>query len=376
MSADRADPPFAPADVTATWLTGALRGSGALPLGRVASVAAEPLGAGKGMAGHLARLRVAYDGEVPGAPRTLVAKCSPADPQARALQNGIGIHEREVRFYELLAGRSPLRTPSCHASAFDPAGGRSLLLLEDLSDAVNGSWLAGCSLAEAELVVDALAGHHAVFWMDERLAGYRWLDLKGALSVEAAPDAYRGAWEAFLRRSGASVAPEVLQTGDLLARHLAWLYPLLHAQPPFTLVHNDASADNLFFVPGPSVVVADWQLATRGRGAVDVATFLGGSLDPEVRRAHEERLLRAYHARLVEGGVTGYPWERCRDDYRLAALAVVWRLIGVVGMGIVPPALEAGFRDVLIPRACRAACQLAAPDLLAREAFDPGRKSP
>ena len=31
-------------------------------------------------------------------------------------------------------------------------------------------------------------------------------------------------------------------------------------------------------------------------------------------------LLRGYHARLLEHGVTGYPWEACWQDYRLGVI--------------------------------------------------------
>lgn len=58
---------------------------------------------------------------------------------------------------------------------------------------------------------------------------------------------------------------------------------------------------------------------TRRQGANDLAFFLGTNLEPEVRRRHEEALLRRYHAGLRQGGVNTalYSWERCWEDYRV-----------------------------------------------------------
>ncbi len=372
--------PFDPEGVSAGWLTDTLRSRGVLPRGRVASLTAEPLDVGKGMAGQLARLRLGYEDAGPEAPRSLVAKFSAQDPQARAMQHALGIYEREVGFYEELAPSSPLRTPRCYGSALVVESGQALLLLEDMTGAagtVNGSWVAGCSVSEAELAVRAIAPLHAAWWMHPRLAEYGWLDLRGPLTVEEAPEAFRGAWKAFLERFGTRVTEEVRQAGDRVAEHLGWIYPRLYRDPPYTLAHNDYSADNLFFGhagPGPSVVVADWQLVTRGRGILDVAYFLGGSLDSDLRREHERRLLGNYHALLVDGGVRDYPFERCWDDYRLATVAAAWRVIGVVGLGVVPPGQESGFLDVLVPRYCSAIHELVTSELLERERPAPGRE--
>ena len=365
--------PFDPEGVSAEWLTATLRARGVLPRGRVASRTTEPLGVGKGMAGQLARLRLDYEDAGPEAPRSLVAKFSAQDPQARAMQHALGIYEREVRFYEELASSSPLRTPRCYASALVAKSGQSFLLLEDMSGAANasnGSWVAGCSSSEAELAVRAIAALHAAWWMHPRLAEYGWLDLRGPLAPEGASEAFRVAWKAFLERFGTRVTEEVRHAGDRVAEHLGWIYPRLYRDPPYTLVHNDYSADNLFFTdagPEASVVVADWQLVTHGRGLLDVAYFLGGSLASDVRRDHERRLLGTYHALLVDGGVRDYPFERCWDDYRLATVAAAWRVIGVVGLGVVPPGQESAFCDVLVPRYCRAIHELVTNELLDRE---------
>ena len=148
--------PEHPNGITTDWLTDTLRTAGVLKQARVTSLALQAVGTEKGLTGHLARVRLDYDTGKADAPRSLIAKCSAADPQARAMIHSMGMYEREVRFYEQLAARIPLRTPRCYFSAIDLASGASLLLLEDLAPARNGSWIAGCSVEEAELAVRSI----------------------------------------------------------------------------------------------------------------------------------------------------------------------------------------------------------------------------
>src|SRR5580765_8404298 len=71
-------------DLTAEWLTDALRTTGVLMQASVTSLKVQGLGAEKGMTGNLARLHLAYDTDEPDAPHSLIAKVSAGDPQLRA----------------------------------------------------------------------------------------------------------------------------------------------------------------------------------------------------------------------------------------------------------------------------------------------------
>ena len=144
--------------------------------------------------------------------------------------------------------------------------------------------------------------------------------------------------------------PESLDLGDVLRPEMVPVaeaygnnHPLLLdrlAAMPHTLVHFDFRSDNLFFDDDGSVVVIDWQSISVGGGAADVGYFLGQNLPTEVRREHEDRLLRAYHDTLVAEGVSDYPFEQFFDDYRL----------GVV-YGWVIPVFAVGSLDVSSERA-------------------------
>jgi hypothetical protein len=203
--------PRDPDELTAAWLTEALASTGVLAHGRVASCEIQLLGGDRGMTGRIARVRLGYDRALVDAPRSVIAKFSASDPDARASIHGMGFYEREARFYEHLASRSRLRTPRCYFNALDPAEGLALLLLEDLAGAHGGSSLAGCSVAEAEAAVHALAALHAAWWQHPHLEDQHWLDLRSLISVEQAPAIFEQAWEPFLAMCGAPVADVVLR---------------------------------------------------------------------------------------------------------------------------------------------------------------------
>jgi hypothetical protein len=361
--------PMRPSDITPEWLTDTLRTPDTLVAPRITDIQIELLGGTKGTTGPIARLHLTDESDASTAPRSLIAKFSATEPHARALIHGMGFYEREVRFYEHLASRSPLRTPDCYFSAVDLDTGVALLLLPDLEGARNGSSVIGCSMVEAELAVGALAGLHAVWWQHPQLAEMRWLKLRSLVSVQQMPAILQQAWEPFLGKLGADVCDEILQAGEWLKQYLGRLSASLYQEPPYTLVHNDYQADNLFFSGEEqdlSLVVADWQLTTRGRGVLDVAAFLGGNLDPSDRRDHEWRLLHSYHTVLIDNGVRGYSLEQCWDEYRLAMLHPLSRIVTVVGIGAASAEQERGYCEVLVPRLCRAIHDLKVSEVLQR----------
>jgi aminoglycoside phosphotransferase (APT) family kinase protein len=102
-------------------------------------------------------------------------------------------------------------------------------------------------------------------------------------------------------------------------------WPFVGGPPaPFALTHVDYRLDNLLIDARrdpPQVTVVDWQSITVGAPLNDVAYFLGAGLMPERRRACEEDIVRAYHRRLVENGIAGYPWSDCWRDYRRGTFA-------------------------------------------------------
>jgi hypothetical protein len=109
-------------------------------------------------------------------------------------------------------------------------------------------------------------------------------------------------------------------------------------------------ANNLFFadVDG-GVIFIDWQMATSARCAIDVADWIRGPLEPDIRRAAEPELLRHYHDALVVNVVHDYGFDQCTADYRLAAVLAPARLACAVALSDGLQAHPGAFWDVLLP---------------------------
>ncbi|HXO52545.1 MAG TPA: phosphotransferase, partial [Mycobacterium sp.] len=91
----------------------------------------------------------------------------------------------------------------------------------------------------------------------------------------------------------------------------------------FSLLHGDYRIDNMLFDPaGATITVVDWQTLTVGLPARDLAYFFGTSLQPQLRKTHERRLVSQYHDALRAHGVRDYPDTECWRDYRLGMLQV------------------------------------------------------
>jgi Ecdysteroid kinase-like family len=303
--------PVDPLAVTPAWLSDVLRAD-------VRGCALEQIGIGVGLLGRLFRAHL--DGG-PDVPATVVVKLPTLDVTARRqLCEGLELYLREVRFYQEVGLANPLRPARAYLAAFDEATHDFVLVLEDLGRLRNADQLAGCSAADAETVIDALARHHAHWWDNERLASLAWLK---PYSEQPFPSTvasnYRAAWPKFVERMDADLSPHVRDYGERLPSLIPWFVEEF-ARPPVTFLHGDLRLDQLFFAVRPNdpdVTVLDWQITGKGRGAYDLAYFLSQSLTPGTRRSCEDQLLERYTERLVEHGIV-YPHGELRRDYRLA----------------------------------------------------------
>lgn len=342
--------PASPDELTADWLTSVLSSQGLGP-NCVLSCDAELLGGEQGMTGQLTRLRIRYQDDRAGLPATLIAKFSAAEPAARGLISALGHYEREVRFYEELSSRTPVPTPHCYYSHFDSETGFALLVLEDLTRARNGNSIAGCSVDEVARVLFTVAMLHAKWWQAPDLANASWLRLRSLTAPEAMADAFSHGWPTFLQKLSIPVSSQMSETGDWIRQNLHEATTILFDSGPRTLIHNDVQADNLFFGEADeNVIFVDWQMATYARCVIDVANWVRGQLEPEVRRTAESQLLQLYHDALVANGVQDYTFEQCMADYRLATVLAPARLACAVGLSEELHAHPGAFWDTLFPR--------------------------
>jgi hypothetical protein len=267
-----------------------------------------------------------------GAEETVVVKLASDDESSRNTGVGMGAYLREVAFYENLADRLGDSVPACHFAAYDEGEGWFTLVLADIAGATQGDQIEGCTAAQAELALDALARIHAPVMGDLALSTAEWLNQPNPLNQ----DLLLQLWPVFRERYLERISDEHAAAIDRFLPSLDGWYG--EQRPPLGIVHYDYRLDNLLFAEG-SCTAVDWQTVGWGSSMVDVAYFLGTGLRTEDRRAHEEELVRGYHRRLLEQGVQGFDWERCWDGYRRGC---VWGIVINVAAAIVVERTDRG----------------------------------
>jgi hypothetical protein len=319
--------PRSPEEITPEWLTMALQSRGAIKA-NVTSHRIEPIGAGAGFLGQLARVHFELDRSETGAPCSAIVKLPTLDPGGREICRLFEFYEREIGFYEHVASSCNVRVPRAYYTAMDVAADDFLLLLEDLTDVRVGDEVAGCSAAEAELVVRNIAAFHARWWESPLLDKLDWMPDVNAPVQKSAVPAY----------AQAALSPGMLEIGAQMKDHVGTLLDQL-APPPRTVLHGDWRLDNIFFGDG-TIAAIDWQISTKGRGAFDIGYFLSSCVEPDVRRAKEQGLVRLWHEIASDGGKGGYSFDDAWTDYRRSVLFC--NVYTVIGIGSLDAANERG----------------------------------
>ena len=313
-----------PDAASAEWLSAALGV-------RVESADAERVGADAGFAGAVYRLRPIYaDGAGGGAPSRLILKTASSHAPTRRLLNRLGAYRAETDFYRYSASESGV-APNCFFSEFDADSGEFRLLLEDLSRMRQTD---GLSSADALAVAEALGRLHARF-CSERGRAPAWapkFDRAAALFGRMQAAAWRRMPSEIL-----DAAPGLAKVAEKSGRRTAEIKARL-ASPPFTLIHGDARADNLFFdddggvSDGGSAAVRmiDWQAARLGRGPYDLAYFMATSLDADIRRAIQDDMIMAHSDALAAAGCGCQDSDSLREDIRESLLDMVG-FLGIIG---------------------------------------------
>lgn len=307
--------------LTPAWLTDVLRRGGHVAQASVVAIAAERIGAEVGFLDHMARWRLTYDTIEPTAPRSLVVKISATDETYRRIGDFYDAYEREFNFYRTIAASAPIRLPRCYGLEIDPATGAHILLLEDLAGLVPGDQVRGLSPEQARDTLSIIGRFHAAWWNRPELDSLDWMPHRNIQ-----PARYHAAWPRFRATYAAKLPSAALALGEHLDAHFDSILAEME-QSPLTIAHSDFRADNLMFDPSSNdepVVVLDWQLAIRGRGIMDVARLLCGSIAPMDRAAHEMSLVAAWHKALLLGGVRDYSPEQAIADYMRAALLCLY----------------------------------------------------
>ncbi len=312
-----------PEQVTAAWLTKALKKNGALTGGRVVSFSAET---GGGSWSRHARLALRYSPEASGEqPVHLFLKLVDTDTGG-----GEFFLPAEVTTYT----RDYLDVPDapllrCYDAAYDAAIHRYHLLLEDVTETHTDARDVVPTLDFGLALAEGLAALHARYWGAAGLAGL------GAAIHDPA----------HIRRFGDIGRPGIEPVNIYFAADLEPHWPALIEEifdhlpgrlvrragddSGFTLIHCDPNPGNIM-VPRAGIRPLylidcqpfDWSLI-HWLAAYDLAYLMVLYWEPDIRRSLEQPLLHRYLAELERRGVSGYSHEQLFDDYRLCAALCV-----------------------------------------------------
>ena len=272
------------------------------------------------------RFALSYKPEGSG-PTSVIGKFASQDEQSLSTGRIMRAYEVEVRFYAEVAPRVATRVPQLLFAAFDPDDSWFTLILEDLHDARQGDEIEGCDATVAAAALDQMAALHAPCWEDPDLAATEWIDRSSPEGDRFMAALLTGVFPGFLDRYADRLDPDhvallesfIPRIGDWIARE----------RGPRTVVHADFRLDNLLFTPDrPEPAVVDFQTINWGSGAYDLAYFVGGSLEPEMRRASWADLVAGYHEGLVARGVGDFPLDALVAAYRRECFGGLFMAVG------------------------------------------------
>jgi hypothetical protein len=276
-------------DISHTWLSDVLGVA-------VDAIAVEPIAAGTGFMGQLARVTMQSPDTT--CPASVIVKLPTIDPGGLFIGQMMRVWEREHFFYRDIAPQLNIRVPKAYVNIAEPP----CLVLEDMAPAMPGDHLVGATLDQAERSMDVLARHHAKWFEHPLLMSYAWMPGLDDPSILTLPDTFAMGWPIFLERFGNELPARCLRWCETFVERIPeWI--ATHYDDRVTLTHGDFRLDNLFFLDDGSVAVIDWQLCMRSPGQADVVYFCANNLSVELRRANEVALIERYVAGLHAAGV-------------------------------------------------------------------------
>jgi aminoglycoside phosphotransferase (APT) family kinase protein len=316
-------------DVTPAWITEVFRADDSIA-GTVTDVRAEQIAQDSGFSSLLYRLHITGSD---GLPSSVIVKL-PAQSEARGAMEMLGGYKRELTFYQQVAGRAPLATPHVYAARIADGSVDFALVMEDLQGWENADHLAGLSMRRAQICIEQLAGVHAWSVTHEAEVPEDFPSIDTPIARDIFLPVFAMGWQVYCNNSTVAVPPRVARFAERFAELAPQALDALSERS--MLLHGDIRADNMFF-DGDQLKVVDFQFASRGVGAADIGYLISQGLPTEVRRGHDEALVREYLTRLGEHGVTDYAFDEAWRQYRFAvAYLMVLPVITLVGWDAMP----------------------------------------
>lgn len=313
--------PLLAEDLTTDWLNEVLAPT--LDGATIVEFNATVIGVGEGFMGQLARVELTLDNATEQSPKSVIAKFATANDATREMARLQRLYDREIGFYRDIGNDVGISVPNCYYLQHELSTNHFVLLLEDLAPAYPSDQVEGTDRENSRRVIETFAKLHAHWWNNEKLTQLEWAQpLFNAMPIAEGLEMINNSIKQAEETGRFERYPE-------MDRLMYMLPPLFKMEPPppfpFTLSHGDLRSDNIFCPSedGGRFAVIDWQLAGMGQPMTDIARWLTQSISIEDRRETEEELLKLYHQKLVEHGVTDYPFKKMMQEYQLSLVIIL-----------------------------------------------------
>jgi thiamine kinase-like enzyme len=300
--------------ITPAWLTRVLRQNG-FTEATVAEVSYQSSVTSFSITAHL---RISYTRKSEAPDRLFLKFSKPIHPVSTP-EGGW-----EVIFYRSIAPRTPPLLPRCYDAVFSSEQHKLHLLLEDFSDTHYSEPPSQLppTRRNCELIVRSLADIHAASW--ERppwnLIGFAQPD---QTEVDRRIQDVRERIARFTDFLGDRLSEKQRAVYHDVLAALPKLYKRLIIPTAYTVIHDDIHIGNVLYHRDPTeetIRIIDWQTWFIDLAPRDLAHMMAIFWFPEQRRNLEKLLLRQYHERLRENGITNYSWEQLGSDYKLSVV--------------------------------------------------------
>lgn len=306
--------PVTVADVTAEWLTAALRqrASG------VTVKAAEIVDILNTTTTKI-RLRLTLDetGIKAGIPDLIIVKGG-FQEHSRELDH---MHRREVQGYRDVFPNVPIPHPACYFADFDAERRQGIIIMEDL--AARGVTFCNAlqpqSFEQVSRRLAALARFHAATWDSPDLrVGGRWSELpeffavmQGFFDKCTSPEH----WDRFMAMPRGVATSFRFRDRDWMIE--AWTRMHRYALTlPHCVLHGDVHLGNLYIEPDGTPGFFD-TLASHGPGMLEVSYHISASVDIADRARWEGALVQIYLDELARAGATPPPFDEAMRQYAI-----------------------------------------------------------
>ena len=306
--------PQHPEEITANWITFALKQAGIIKENSIKSIKKDIIGGGRGFLSSVVKVEITYD--LPGteAPESVVVKIEPESKSYKQYGTETHAFEREIRFYNTIAKNIDIRLPEVYYTVDKPPA--YCIVMEDLTSYMPGTQVIGMHHNKVIDTVRKIAKIQAGYWDNKKLHDLDWMPTTNNIVVNTEY------WKSFLDNYSGYLSDKQVLIGERLINSASWLKKERETRPK-TIVHYDLREDNLLFGSDElknEILIIDWQLTIKSIGAFDVARIVGGSELVLERQGHEFEVLQYWYKELLDNGVSGYSWDDAVYDFKMGAL--------------------------------------------------------